>query len=162
MQVYAPTTSYSDEDINNFYNDVDDTLGKPNHYTIVTGDFNAKIGKTTNPMETPIDTFGLGLRNKRGDTSVEWATSIKYKIMHTMFKKNAGRRWTWKCPNGVTNTESYYILTNRPYIMTYVTVINQVNIGSYHIRVLSNIKLDVEVERKHIMTRSHQVWMPQE
>ena len=34
IQVYAPTTSYCDEDINNFYNDVDDTLGKPNHYTI--------------------------------------------------------------------------------------------------------------------------------
>ena len=31
VQVYAPTTSYSNEDINNFYNDVDDTLGKPNH-----------------------------------------------------------------------------------------------------------------------------------
>ena len=31
MQVYAPTTSYSDEDINNFYNDVDETSGKRNH-----------------------------------------------------------------------------------------------------------------------------------
>ena len=34
VQVYAPTTSYSDEDINNFFNDVDETLAKPNHYTI--------------------------------------------------------------------------------------------------------------------------------
>ena len=45
VQVYAPTTSYSEEDINIFYNDVDETLREPNHYTIVIGDFNAQIGK---------------------------------------------------------------------------------------------------------------------
>ena len=45
VQVYAPTTSYSEEDINSFYYDVDETLGKPNHYTIVMGDINAQIGK---------------------------------------------------------------------------------------------------------------------
>ena len=37
VQTYAPT-SYSGEDINSFYNDVDETLGKPNNYTIVMGD----------------------------------------------------------------------------------------------------------------------------
>ena len=31
VQVYAPTTSYSEEAINSFYKDVDDTLGKPNY-----------------------------------------------------------------------------------------------------------------------------------
>ena len=41
VQVYAPTTSYSEEDINSFYNDVDEALRKPHHYTIVMGDFNA-------------------------------------------------------------------------------------------------------------------------
>ena len=34
VQVYAPTTSYSDEDISDFYNDFDQTLRKPNHDTI--------------------------------------------------------------------------------------------------------------------------------
>ena len=33
VQVYAPTTSYSEEDMNSFYNDVDEILGKPNHTT---------------------------------------------------------------------------------------------------------------------------------
>ena len=40
VQVFLPTTSYSEEHINSFYDDVDDTLGKPNHYTMVMGDFN--------------------------------------------------------------------------------------------------------------------------
>ena len=113
VQVYAPTTSYSNEYINNFYNDVDETLGKPNHYTKMMGDFNTQIGGG-GPMETATGQFVLGLRNDRGDTLVEWATSSKYKIVNTMFQKKAGRRWTWKSPNGVTETEIYYILTNRP------------------------------------------------
>ena len=69
--------------------------------------------------------------------------------MNTMFQKEAGRRWTWKSPNGVTKTDIDYILTNRPDIVTDVTVINQVNFGSDHRMVISNIKLDVEVESEN-------------
>ena len=57
---------------------VGETLGKPNHFTIVMGDFNAQIGKRTNPMETARSKFGLGLKKETGDTLVEWATSRKY------------------------------------------------------------------------------------
>ena len=96
---------------NSFYNDVDETLGKPNHYTIVMEDLNAQIGKRTNPMETATGKFGLNLRNARGDTLIEWATPRNYKIKNTIFHKNAGRRWMWKSPNGVTKTEMDYTQT---------------------------------------------------
>jgi len=42
--LYAPTTSYSDEDIHSVYSDVDETLGKPSHYRRMTGDFVMRIG----------------------------------------------------------------------------------------------------------------------
>ena len=93
VQVYTPT-SYSEEDINSFYNDVDEGLGKPNHYTTVMGDFNAQIQKRTNPIVTTTGKLGLVLRNERDDTLVEWATPRKYKIINTMFQKKARRRWT--------------------------------------------------------------------
>ena len=120
VKVYAPTTSYSDKDINNLYNDVDDTLGKSNHYTIVMGDCNAQLEKLMYPIVT--GKFGLGLRNERGDTLVEWATTRKYKIINTVFQKKAGMRWMWKSPNGVAKTETDYMLTNSTYIVTDVTV----------------------------------------
>ena len=82
-------------------------------------------------MEMATGRFGLGLRNERGNTLVKWATSRKYKIMNTMFQKKAGRRWAWKSTN---------IPTNRPDIVTDVTAINQVNIGSDHRLAMSNIK----------------------
>ena len=106
------------------------------------GDFIGQMGKRTNPSETVTGKFGLGLRNERGDTLIEWATSRKHKIMNTMFQKKAGRRWSWKSPNGVTKTEINYTLTNRPYFVTYVTVINKVNNGSDHRLVINKIKLN--------------------
>ena len=62
---------------NSFYNDADETSGKPN--------VDKTLWKRTNPMETATGTFGLELRNERGDTLAEWATSRKHKIMNTMF-----------------------------------------------------------------------------
>ena len=94
VQIYAPTTSYSEEDINSFYVAVDETLGKPNHYTIVMGDFIAQIGKRTNPMETAMGKFGFKLRNGRGDTLVERATSRKYTIVNTMGGDGDGKAQT--------------------------------------------------------------------
>ena len=78
VQVCAPTTSYSVEDINNFYDNVGEILGKTNHYMIVIGDVNAEIIKRINPMETATGKCELELRNERGDTLVEWETSRKY------------------------------------------------------------------------------------
>ena len=43
VQVYAPTTSHSDEEIDNFYNTIDKILKKQTHCTIVMGDVSAKV-----------------------------------------------------------------------------------------------------------------------
>jgi len=61
------------------------------------------------------------------------------------------RERTLKSINGVTKADIDNILTNRPHIVTDVTVISQVNIRSGHEMVVSNIELDVEVERKTLM-----------
>ena len=85
VQVYAPMTSHSDEETDNFYNTIDKILEKQTHYTIVMGDFNAKVGGQTNTSARATGCFGLGQRNERGDTLVEWATSKNFKIMNTQF-----------------------------------------------------------------------------
>ena len=51
------------------------------------GDFNAKVGRQTNTSERATGCFGLGQRNERGDTLVEWATSKNFKIMNTQFQQ---------------------------------------------------------------------------
>ena len=44
VQAYAPTTTYSDEDVEMFYEDVEQALKRKNvQFSFVMGDFNAKV-----------------------------------------------------------------------------------------------------------------------
>ena len=52
--------------------------------------------------------------------------------MNTQFQKKAGRRWTRRSPDGHTRNEIDYILTDKPSMVTDVTVINRIDIGSDH------------------------------
>ena len=119
VQVYAPTTSHSDDETDNFYNTIDKILEKQTHYTIVMGDFNAKVGEQTNTSERAIGCFGLGQRNE-----------------------------TRRSPDGNTKNEIDYIMTDKPSMVTDVTGINRVNIGSDHRMVMGSITLNTRAERR--------------
>ncbi|MFH4982497.1 hypothetical protein AB6A40_009206 [Gnathostoma spinigerum] len=45
VQVYVPTSTSDDDEVEDFYNEVDNILEKKSTYTIVMGDFNAKTGR---------------------------------------------------------------------------------------------------------------------
>ena len=154
IQVYAPTTSHSDEETDNFYNTIDKILEKQTHYTIVMGDFIAKVGGQTHTPERATGCFGLGQRNERGDTLVEWATSKNLKIMNTQFQKKQGRRWTWRSPDGHIRNEIDYTMTEKPSMVTDVTVINRINIGSDHRMVMGSITLNSRAERRKLLNKN--------
>ena len=154
VQVYAPTTSHSGEETDNFYNTIDKILEKQTHYTIVMGDFNAEVGGQTNTSERATGCFGLGQRNERGDTLVEWATSNNFKIMNTQFQKKEGRRWTWRSPDGHTKNEIDYIMTDSPSMVTDVTVINRINIGSDHSMAMGSITLNTRTEGRKLLNKN--------
>ena len=118
------------------------------------GDFNAKVGGQTNTSERATGCFGPGQRNERGDTRVEWATAKNFKIMNTPFQKNAGRRWTWRSPVGNTKNEIDYIMTDKPSMVTDVTVMNRVNIGSDHRIVMGSITLNTRAERRKLLNKN--------
>ena len=153
VQVYAPTTSHSDEETDNFYNTIDNILEKQTHYTIVMGDFNAKCGGQTNTSERATGCFGLGQRNER-DTLVEWPTSKNFKIMNTQFQKKQGSRWTWRSPDGHTRNEIDDIMTDKPSMVTDVTVINRINIGSDHMIVMCSITLNTRADRRKLLNKN--------
>ena len=45
IQVYAPTSAYEDEVVEQMYEEINQLMDEtPTHYTMVMGDFNAKIG----------------------------------------------------------------------------------------------------------------------
>ena len=71
--------------------------------------------------------------------------------MNTLFQKKIERRWTWRSPDGKTNNEINYIMTDKPSMITDVRVINRINIGSDHRMLMSNIRLDTKAERKKLL-----------
>ena len=76
------------------------------------------------------------------------------KIMNTQFQKKAGRRWTWRSPDGNTKNEIDYIMTDKPSMVTDVTVINRVNIGSDHRMVMGSITLNTRAERRKLLNKN--------
>ena len=118
------------------------------------GGFNAKVGGQTNTSERATGCVGLDQRNERGDTLVEWATSKNLKIMNTQFQKKAGRRWTWRIPDGNTKNEIDYIMTDKQSMVTDVTVINRVNIGRGHRMVIGSITLNTRAEMRKLLNKN--------
>ena len=152
VQVYAPTCSHSDEEVEKFYEDIEAIMNRESaHFNVIMGDFNAKIGKKT-AGETALGNHGVDSRNERGQILVNFAENHSLKIMNTFFYKKVHRKWTWKSPCGVTN-EIDFILTNRRDIMKNVTVLNKVNVGSDHRMVRAEIKINLKRERKNLVSK---------
>ncbi len=74
--------------------------------------------------------------------------------MNTQFQKKAGRRWTWRSPDGNTKNEIDYIMTDKPSMVTDVTVLNRVNIGSDHRMVMGYITLNTRAERRKLLIKN--------
>ena len=68
IQVYAPRSTSSDDDIEQFYNDLDNAhkKGGSQDMTIVMGDLNAKVGNERDPLLEVVGRHGLDSRNEPG------------------------------------------------------------------------------------------------
>ena len=74
--------------------------------------------------------------------------------MNTQFQKKAGRRWTWRSPDGKTKNEIDYIMTDKPSMITDVTVLNRVNTGSDNRMVMGSITLNTRAERMKLLNEN--------
>ncbi|GFO39298.1 craniofacial development protein 2-like protein [Plakobranchus ocellatus] len=70
IQVYAPTSACSDDDIEKFYEELEEakTQCSQQNPLIIMGDFNAKVGEGRE--ENIVGPHGLGTRNMRGEKSL--------------------------------------------------------------------------------------------
>eukprot|EP00795_Rhopilema_esculentum_P008762 gene8762-biopygen9749 len=151
IQVYAPTSSHNDEEVEELYEEIGKSLEKnKSQYKIVMDDFNAKVGQHHQSDGATVGKFGLGERNERGTRLMQFAKSKGLKIGNTFYRKRKIRKWTWISPNGETRNENDYILVNKNMIQN-VNVIKRVNIVSDHRMVRSKIKMNTRLERMKMM-----------
>ena len=115
IQVYAPTSANSEEEIEAFYNDLDDAYKQcdSQEMIVVMGDLNAKVGTEQDSQKVVVGQHGLGERNERGDLWVDWCTTHEQVIMNTWFQHEKRHLYTWKCPGDTTRNQIDYITINQ-------------------------------------------------
>jgi exonuclease III len=87
-QVYVPTSEASEEEIEQFYEQLQDVISKipRNNVSFIIGDFNAKVGNQT--VRSITGRFGLGTRNVRGDKLIEFCMENSVRCQHHVSTTN--------------------------------------------------------------------------
>ena len=148
IHAYAPTSSSSVEDIEAFYNDIEEALTKTDKKDIIilTGDWNAKIGSNNTDWKSVMGKYGYGDRNERGERLLEFATVHNLYICNTRFQHKPNRKWTWASPDGIHKNMIDLILIQKRWktSVTNCRTFQSADISSDHSLVLCNIKLHLK------------------
>ena len=113
IQCYAPSTSHSDEEVEQFYAVIQDLINTKvpkRDILLVNGDFNAKIGglHTTAPgIVGPYNNVKRG-NNERDVLLVDFCKQNNFIISNTQFKHR--RQWTWMSPGDRTRNSIDFVL----------------------------------------------------
>lgn len=132
IQVYAPTSSCSEPEIEEFYEKLQEVLEENNAggiKTFVIGDLNAKLGRRKQD-ENQLGEYGYGERNRRGQRLLEFASQNGFYVINSFFQ--AKDKWTWISPNGKIKNEIDFILTREKKLVQNFEVLDQPNVGSDH------------------------------
>src|SRR6476469_9680538 len=115
VQAYLPTTDYEDEEVEKLYDQLEEILGKQKgtDNVIVMGDFNAAVGE--GKEDRVVGKYGLGKRNDKGESLIEFCKSQNLVITNTWFEQEKRRRYTWKSPGDLRRYQIDYILVQQRY-----------------------------------------------
>ena len=146
IQVYAPTSDANDQDIEQFYDELNSAIKKckGNEVKIVMGDFNAKVGNEADGKI--VGKVGLGFRNGRGDILVEWCNEQGFCIVNTCFQQPKNKLWTWKSPDGVTKNQIDFILVPKRFRTSVINVKTYpgADCDSDHVPVVAKFRLKLK------------------
>ena len=151
IQVYALTTAADDEEIEQFYEELDNiikTHKKCRDMLLVIGDYNAKIGEGRD--NKTVGPHGLGTRNERGNRLIEFATKHKVFITNTWFEQKRSARHTWTSPDDNTKNQIDYILASQRYRNTILNskVYPGADCSSGHNLVVTRLKMRMKKIKK--------------
>ena len=103
IQANAPTTDYGDDDIEDFYDQLQEVIDQvpKKDILVVQGDWNAKIGEdASKSWKGTCDQYCNPETNERGLMLLEFASYNNLKVVNTSGPHKPSRRWTWHSPGG--------------------------------------------------------------
>jgi len=160
IQAYAPTTTHSDEEVEDFYEQLQETLDEipKKDIPMILGDWNAKVGKDAQTNWPNICGPSCNSEtNDRGFRLLEFAASNDFKLANTMGSHKGSRMWTWHSPNGQIHNQIDYIMVKRRF-MSGVHIAKTrsfpgADIGSDHELVMMTFQLRLKKIKKPSYTR---------
>jgi len=111
MQVYMPTSDYEDDEVEKFYDTIEEILeedGKGDTNNIIVGDWNSVVGDES--YQNIVGSHELGRRNHRGQMLIDFCERNGLVVTNTLFKKPKRRMYTWKAPGDWSQHQLDYIL----------------------------------------------------
>lgn len=157
IQVYAPTSASSQEEIEHFYNKLEETVAeakrKLHSKLIIIGDFNSIVGSGQKEERQTMGPYGIGKRNERGWVMLRFCQQQRLRIVNSYFKRRSGRRWTWQSPDGKYKNEIDFILTSNKSIISGYEVLTNFEFHSDHRPVVCklNITKSIPTPRKNLV-----------
>ena len=101
IQVYAPTTEAEEDEVEWFYEDLQDLLELAHtkkDVLFIIEDRDAKVGSQEIPGVT--GKLGLGVQNEAGQRLTEFCQENTLVIANTLFQQHKRRLYTWTSPDG--------------------------------------------------------------
>ena len=112
IQIYAPTEPSSDNEKDEFYNQLQQTIDNIPRYDIklLIGDFNAMISKDRTGYENVIGPHGSATNtNDNGERMISFCNMYGFSICNSYFKHKDIHKKTWHSPDKITHNEIDYI-----------------------------------------------------
>ncbi|KAK2712101.1 hypothetical protein QYM36_010954 [Artemia franciscana] len=105
IQVYAPNTSISDQEAEEFYSQPQDTVDMASKKDVlfVIEDFNAIVGHSNDGLEDVMVKVRHGRQSHRGGSAIiDFCRDNELIITNTIFSHIERRKVTWRSPDGRT------------------------------------------------------------
>ena len=114
VQAYVPTNDAMDEEKDEFYNQLQNTVSSCNRNDMieVMGDLNAKVGNNNTNREDVMGKFGVGVMNDNGERLCDFCNANGFIITGTIFPHKDIHKLTWRSPDGRTVNQIDRVLVN--------------------------------------------------
>lgn len=150
MSIYSPTEAASDEEAEEFYNTLRSAINTvPDHHLlVVTGDFNAHLGKT-DPSDS--QHYFYNRTNRNGRLLRDTAMECELEITNLRFRKNCSKKWTYLSDCSMTKSQLDFVLVRRKWrnsVKDTVPVNTFNSVGSDHRAVITKLRLSLRKQKR--------------